>query len=133
MGETLVPLTVDLCAVVAAMPPRNRESAFAEILRILRREVKAIDRFAIEHLRLRSKPAGRARATASRASRKVRVGIDDLEGRVIPSIMTITLTNHQSPVVQPLAPVDPNATRGLITPRQQPVLPASGPSSSTLG
>jgi hypothetical protein len=100
MSESLAAITADLAAAVAATPNPDREPVFKEITRLIRDQVRIIDDVARNHLRSRSLPIRSTVASSRRPSRKARVGVEDLEGRVVPSIMTITVTNHGSPQVR---------------------------------
>jgi hypothetical protein len=100
LTKALESLSTDLVAAVAATPKSDRESLIAEIGRVIRSGVKAVDETADNHVHSRPNLAGSAVASSRLGSGKVRLGFEDLEDRVIPSIMTITITNHPTTQVQ---------------------------------
>jgi hypothetical protein len=103
MRAALESHSTDLVAVAAATPSSNREALIQEIVQVIRSQVKTVDGLANNHFHSRPTPAGPAAAATRRPARKTRVGLEDLEDRVIPSVMTITVTNHPSAQVQRIA------------------------------
>jgi hypothetical protein len=114
LRESLAPLTTELAAAVAATPEPDRERVIAEIGRAIRSEVRAVDEMVRNHFRSRPVSTDSVAASTRRPSRKVRVGLEDLEGRAVPSIITITVTNHPSAQVQRTDPAVSMPSHGML-------------------
>jgi len=107
LSETLASLTPNLADVLAATPKPERKRAIKAFARAIRSQVNVLDEAAGDHIRSRPIPTSSAVASTRRPSRKARVGVEDLEGRAAPSVMTITVTNHPTTQVQHINPTTP--------------------------
>jgi hypothetical protein len=92
--ETFEALSSDLAAVVAVTPVPDRQHALEMIGRVICDQVRVIDRDARDQTRrFQAESHAPVGAPVRRASRKTRPAVENLEGRTVPSVMTITVTN----------------------------------------